>query len=56
MGVLSASNQIFNSYCSVISVPGSLKWRARNVLLGSVLGAGICFPLGNINLSTPFRL
>ncbi|KAG6501643.1 hypothetical protein ZIOFF_041526 [Zingiber officinale] len=21
-------------------------WRARNVLLGSVLGAGICFPLG----------
>ncbi|KAH0466522.1 hypothetical protein IEQ34_003760 [Dendrobium chrysotoxum] len=25
---------------------GSLKWRARNVLLGSTLGAGICFPLG----------
>ncbi|XP_078168650.1 uncharacterized protein LOC144563128 [Carex rostrata] len=27
-------------------MPGSLQWRARNGLLGSVLGAGICFPLG----------
>ncbi|CAD5189186.1 unnamed protein product [Musa acuminata subsp. malaccensis] len=31
-------------------MPGSLKWRARNVLLGSVLGAGICFPLGWVHL------
>ncbi|KAK9995752.1 hypothetical protein SO802_020438 [Lithocarpus litseifolius] len=29
-------------------MPGSLQWRARNVALGSVLGAAICFPLGNI--------
>lgn len=27
-------------------MPGSLLWRARNVALGSVLGAAICFPLG----------
>ncbi|URE16623.1 Tim17/Tim22/Tim23/Pmp24 family [Musa troglodytarum] len=31
-------------------MPGSLMWRARNVLLGSVLGAGICFPLGWVHL------
>nr|KJB36963.1 hypothetical protein B456_006G188800 [Gossypium raimondii] len=31
-------------------VPGSLQWRARNVVLGSVLGAAICFPLGWIHL------
>uniref|UniRef100_A0A1D1ZCP7 Complex I assembly factor TIMMDC1, mitochondrial n=1 Tax=Anthurium amnicola TaxID=1678845 RepID=A0A1D1ZCP7_9ARAE len=31
-------------------LPGSLMWRARNVLLGSTLGAAFCFPLGN---STP---
>lgn len=30
-----------------MAVPGSLAWRARNVLLGSVLGATVCFPLGN---------
>lgn len=30
-----------------MSVPGSLRWRARNVLLGSVLGAAFCLPLGN---------
>ncbi|KAL6964403.1 hypothetical protein U1Q18_035458 [Sarracenia purpurea var. burkii] len=28
-------------------MPGSLLWRARNVVLGSVLGAAFCFPLGN---------
>ncbi|XP_016197409.1 uncharacterized protein LOC107638589 isoform X1 [Arachis ipaensis] len=27
---------------------GSLRWRARNMMLGSVLGAAFCFPLGNI--------
>ncbi|KAE8723773.1 putative U3 small nucleolar ribonucleoprotein mpp10 [Hibiscus syriacus] len=27
-------------------MPGSLQWRARNVVLGSVLGAAFCFPLG----------
>ncbi|GJN06273.1 hypothetical protein PR202_ga23984 [Eleusine coracana subsp. coracana] len=31
-------------------LPGSMMWRARNVLVGSVLGAGICFPLGWIQL------
>lgn len=31
-------------------LPGSMMWRARNVLLGSVLGAGICFPLGWLHL------
>ncbi|KAK6920686.1 hypothetical protein RJ641_014364 [Dillenia turbinata] len=31
-------------------LPGSLAWRARNVLLGSVLGAAVCFPLGWIHL------
>ncbi|KAJ0571277.1 hypothetical protein HanHA300_Chr05g0188461 [Helianthus annuus] len=29
-------------------MPGSLAWRGRNVLLGSVLGAAFCFPLGNL--------
>ncbi|KAF9667884.1 hypothetical protein SADUNF_Sadunf15G0069600 [Salix dunnii] len=33
-----------------MSVPGSLRWRARNVLLGSVLGAAFCLPLGWIHL------
>lgn len=31
-------------------MPGSLKWRVRNVMLGSVLGAAVCFPLGWIHL------
>lgn len=31
-------------------LPGSLHWRARNVLMGSVLGAVICFPLGWLQL------
>ncbi|OMO59991.1 hypothetical protein CCACVL1_24494 [Corchorus capsularis] len=31
-------------------LPGSLQWRARNVMLGSVLGAAVCFPLGWIHL------
>ncbi|TVU01322.1 hypothetical protein EJB05_32355, partial [Eragrostis curvula] len=31
-------------------LPGSMMWRARNVLVGSVLGAGVCFPLGWIQL------
>uniref|UniRef100_A0A7N0TZF2 Complex I assembly factor TIMMDC1, mitochondrial n=1 Tax=Kalanchoe fedtschenkoi TaxID=63787 RepID=A0A7N0TZF2_KALFE len=31
-------------------LPGSLVWRARNVTLGSVLGAAICFPLGWLQL------
>ncbi|KAI4343743.1 hypothetical protein L6164_011054 [Bauhinia variegata] len=31
-------------------LPGSLLWRARNVALGSALGAAICFPLGWIQL------
>ncbi|KAJ0048086.1 hypothetical protein Pint_15465 [Pistacia integerrima] len=31
-------------------MPGSLLWRARNVALGSALGAAICFPLGWVQL------
>ncbi|XP_043707652.1 uncharacterized protein LOC122656991 isoform X1 [Telopea speciosissima] len=31
-------------------MPGSLFWRARNVLMGSVLGAAFCFPIGWIHL------
>ncbi|KAL1314819.1 uncharacterized protein LOC107605324 isoform X3 [Arachis ipaensis] len=31
-------------------VPGSLRWRARNMMLGSVLGAAFCFPLGWLHL------
>ncbi|XP_074286824.1 uncharacterized protein LOC141612024 [Silene latifolia] len=27
-------------------MPGSLMWRARNVMMGGVLGAAFCFPLG----------
>lgn len=30
------------------TVPGTLRWRLRNAMLGSVLGAAICFPLGEI--------
>ncbi|KAK4568655.1 hypothetical protein RGQ29_004165 [Quercus rubra] len=35
-------------------MPGSLQWRARNVALGSVLGAAICFPL--VTVSSPFSI
>lgn len=31
-------------------MPGSLLWRTRNVLLGSGLGAAVCFPLGWLQL------
>ncbi|GJU79652.1 hypothetical protein Tco_1282017 [Tanacetum coccineum] len=31
-------------------MPGSLAWRGRNVLLGSLLGATVCFPLGWLHL------
>lgn len=31
-------------------MPGSLRWRARNVLLGLFMGAAFCFPLGWIHL------
>ncbi|KAG8378849.1 hypothetical protein BUALT_Bualt07G0027500 [Buddleja alternifolia] len=31
-------------------LPGTLHWRARNAMLGSVLGAAICFPLGWLHL------
>ncbi|KAL6583788.1 hypothetical protein OROMI_003077 [Orobanche minor] len=31
-------------------MPGSLRWRARNAMLGSVLGAALCFPLGWLHL------
>ncbi|KAJ4969171.1 hypothetical protein NE237_015872 [Protea cynaroides] len=31
-------------------MPGSLLWRSRNVLMGSVLGAAFCFPIGWVHL------
>ncbi|EXC26101.1 hypothetical protein L484_002913 [Morus notabilis] len=31
-------------------LPGTLLWRARNVMMGSVLGAAVCFPIGWIHL------
>ncbi|KAK6148361.1 hypothetical protein DH2020_019273 [Rehmannia glutinosa] len=31
-------------------MPGSLRWRLRNAMLGSVLGTAICFPLGWLHL------
>ncbi|KAH6755282.1 Mitochondrial import inner membrane translocase subunit Tim17/Tim22/Tim23 family protein [Perilla frutescens var. hirtella] len=31
-------------------LPGSFRWRLRNAMLGSVLGATICFPLGWLHL------
>ncbi|XP_047333885.1 uncharacterized protein LOC124937633 [Impatiens glandulifera] len=31
-------------------LPGSLSWRLRNVAMGSVLGAAVCFPLGWLHL------
>ncbi|KAK2978078.1 hypothetical protein RJ640_005199, partial [Escallonia rubra] len=31
-------------------LPGSLLWRTRNVVLGSVMGAAVCFPLGWLQL------
>ncbi|KAK7330503.1 hypothetical protein VNO77_24698 [Canavalia gladiata] len=31
-------------------MPGSFLWRARNMALGSVLGAAFCFPLGWVHL------
>lgn len=31
-------------------MPGSLLWRVRNVMLGSALGAAVCFPLGWLHL------
>ncbi|KAL8457857.1 hypothetical protein ACS0TY_035651 [Phlomoides rotata] len=31
-------------------MPGSLRWRLRNAMLGSALGAAICFPLGWLHL------
>ncbi|XP_020576854.1 uncharacterized protein LOC110022318 isoform X2 [Phalaenopsis equestris] len=37
-------------------LPGSVKWRARNVLLGSALGAGICYPLDIAQLFNYLRI
>lgn len=31
-------------------LPGSLMWRVRNVMLGSFMGAAVCFPLGWLHL------
>ncbi|CAM0958081.1 unnamed protein product [Alopecurus aequalis] len=33
-------------------LPGSPMWRARNVLVGSILSAGICFPLAHLGNSS----
>ncbi|KAF9623395.1 hypothetical protein IFM89_001941, partial [Coptis chinensis] len=31
-------------------MPGSLFWRARNAMMGSILGVALCFPLGWVHL------
>ncbi|KAG6384790.1 hypothetical protein SASPL_153608 [Salvia splendens] len=31
-------------------LPGSFRWRLRNAMVGSLLGAAICFPLGWLHL------
>ncbi|KAG6686531.1 hypothetical protein I3843_11G024000 [Carya illinoinensis] len=45
VGAGSATAAVFG-----LIMPGSLVWRARNVALGSALGAAICFPLGWLQL------
>ncbi|CAN7100834.1 hypothetical protein HID58_022921 [Brassica napus] len=45
VGAGSATAAVFG-----LIMPGSLAWRARNVMLGSVLGATVCFPLGWLQL------
>ncbi|KAE9602632.1 hypothetical protein Lal_00049904 [Lupinus albus] len=45
VGAGSATASVFG-----LIMPGSLHWRARNMALGSVLGAAFCFPLGWIHL------
>ncbi|KAK8956797.1 hypothetical protein KSP39_PZI000621 [Platanthera zijinensis] len=44
-GAGSATAAIFG-----LILPGSVKWRGSNALLGSVLEAGICFPLGWLHM------
>ncbi|PIA61862.1 hypothetical protein AQUCO_00200097v1 [Aquilegia coerulea] len=44
-GAGSATAAIFG-----LILPGSLQWRARNVMMGSILGAAFCFPLGWLQL------
>ncbi|KAK8956798.1 hypothetical protein KSP39_PZI000620 [Platanthera zijinensis] len=44
-GAGSATAAIFG-----LILPGSVKWRGRNALLGSILEAGICFPLGWLHM------
>ncbi|XWS37500.1 hypothetical protein CRYUN_Cryun19dG0048200 [Craigia yunnanensis] len=45
VGAGSATAAVFG-----LIMPGSLQWHARNVVLGSVLGAALCFPFGWIHL------
>lgn len=33
-------------FCLIMPVPGSMRWRARNLMMGSLLGAAFGFPLG----------
>ncbi|KAL3729232.1 hypothetical protein ACJRO7_026349 [Eucalyptus globulus] len=47
LGVFTAA---FYGLQNLIWVPGSLKWRARNVALGAAPGAAVCFPLGWLHL------
>ena len=45
VGAGSATASVFG-----LILPGSFRWRARNMALGSVLGAALCFPLGWVHL------
>uniref|UniRef100_A0A2C9W0C1 Complex I assembly factor TIMMDC1, mitochondrial n=1 Tax=Manihot esculenta TaxID=3983 RepID=A0A2C9W0C1_MANES len=48
--LLAEKRGVHDVFNVVGAVPGSLRWRARNVMLGSILGAAFCFPLGWIHL------
>ncbi|KAK9198051.1 hypothetical protein WN944_013234 [Citrus x changshan-huyou] len=48
--LLAEKRGVHDVFNVVGAVPGSLAWRTRNVVLGSVLGAAVGFPLGWLHL------
>lgn len=36
------------SFCLIMPVPGSMRWRARNLMMDSLLGTTFSFPLGKM--------
>lgn len=45
-------SQLYLSFLGFFLVPGSIAWRARNMMMGSILGAAVCFPIGTHLLSS----